>query len=561
VRDDRDPKVAYALYFIIWIFAGAFLVWNMFVGVVLDTFNQIRKKDDGAAFMTEEQRAWVDAQRTVYAMRPLKQFTCPSESPLRQRAFAIVMDKWFEATILVLILLNVFVMMLEWHDKPPEYELALRVCNYCFSVAFLIELLLKVTGLGARQYITNAWNAFDAVLVVLSLIDFSLELAGDVSPINPNILRVMRLFRVVRIMRVVKTAKGLRTLLVTLYSSLPALQNVMLLLGLIMFIYAIAGMLMFHDVPFGDCLNRHANFQNFWISLLTLFRCSTGESWNCIMHDAMGPDWADNAARCEEAGTCGNTGLAVGYFMTYYILGQAILLNLVIGVILENFSAIGSESKLITVEHLEEFRELWLRYDPKGTFAIPSYQLLPLVSQLSAPLGLGGKKPAASRAQLLRFMRRIDVPDHNGQIHFMETITAMANSVCGVPLPVCDETRKIAKEADKATGPSSAALAEAEHNAMTSYLVSMLQHRYRNYAKQMEDEAAMRRSEAGGAREDASILPVPGATEVGDADGTSEQGGPSFSARPSENTISKSQTAGSVSNGQPAKMSQVVPVQ
>lgn len=78
---------------------------------------------------------------------------------------------------------------------------------------------------------------------------------------------------------------------------------------------------------------------------------------------------------------------------------------------------------------------------------IPSYQLLPLVSQLSHPLGLGGRKPAASRAQLLRFMRNIDVPDHDGEIHFTETIAAVANSVCGVPLPLCDETKKIVRPA------------------------------------------------------------------------------------------------------------------
>lgn len=84
---------------------------------------------------------------------------------------------------------------------------------------------------------------------------------------------------------------------------------------------------------------------------------------------------------------------------------------------------------------------------------VKSHQLLPIIAQISAPLGLGGKKPAASRAQLLKLMRRIDVPDHNGEIHFMETITAIANSLVGVPLPLCNEIRKIVRAAFLALPP------------------------------------------------------------------------------------------------------------
>lgn len=383
LRDDRSPRVLFALFFIVWIFAGAFLVWNMFVGVVLDTFNTLRKRADGTAFMTASQRDWMEAQRAVYAMRPIRQFTCPSRLPARQRAFRLVQSSAFELGIMCAIVANAVVMMLEWHDSPRGYSLGVQALSYAFALVFCAEMMLKLTALGGRQYITNGWNAFDALLVVLSVVDLTLELAGGalVLPINPNTLRVLRMFRVVRLLRVVKTAKGLRTLLVTLWSSLPALQNVGLLLGLVMYIYAIAGVFLFADVPFGECLTRHANFRGFWVSLLTLFRCSTGESWNCLMHDAMGADWADNAARCTDAsaGACGSTTIAALYFLSYWILGQAILLNLVIGVILENFSAIGSESKPITVEQLEA------RARPRAAFAA---------------------RPPAARAQPIRRRRR-----------------------------------------------------------------------------------------------------------------------------------------------------------
>ena len=55
------------------------------------------------------------------------------------------------------------------------------------------------------------------------------------------------------------------------------------------------------------------------------------------------------------------------------------MLSLIIGVILDNFANIGSDNKPITVEQLEEFREVWLKYDPKGTYVVPSHNLLAIL--------------------------------------------------------------------------------------------------------------------------------------------------------------------------------------
>merc|ERR1719271_2399526 len=119
--------------------------------------------------------------------------------------------------------------------------------------------------------------------------------------------------------------------------------------------------------------------------------------------------------RCEEAGytypdpQCG-TWISIPFFMLFTLLGAFILLNLVIGVILENFSNIGSESKAITVEQLEEFREVWLKYDPKGTFTVPSHNLLAILQEMLKHLG------------------KLDIPDHGGYIHFIETLTAVSHN-------------------------------------------------------------------------------------------------------------------------------------
>ncbi len=65
------------------------------------------------------------------------------------------------------------------------------------------------------------------------------------------------------------------------------IANVGLLFGLIIFTFAIAAMNLFGDIEMGDhyYINSQANFRTFYSAMITLFRASTGESWNGLMHD------------------------------------------------------------------------------------------------------------------------------------------------------------------------------------------------------------------------------------------------------------------------------------
>jgi len=77
-------------------------------------------------------------------------------------------------------------------------------------------------------------------------------------------------------------------LLTTIVYSLPAVANVVALMALITYIYAMLGMEFFGGMPLGvgpfGNLNEHANFDSFDRAVVTLFRMTTGESWNGIIH-------------------------------------------------------------------------------------------------------------------------------------------------------------------------------------------------------------------------------------------------------------------------------------
>lgn len=97
----------------------------------------------------------------------------------------------------------------------------------------------------------------------------------------------MRVMRVSRLLRLLNKFKGLRALVQTITFSLPTLFNISTLLMLVYFMYAILGCFLFYTITNGDStyanFDDYFNFTNFKCAFLSVFRCSTGESWNYFM--------------------------------------------------------------------------------------------------------------------------------------------------------------------------------------------------------------------------------------------------------------------------------------
>ena len=52
--------------------------------------------------------------------------------------------------------------------QKPELERTLDILDYVFCVAFTLEMLLKMTGLGISKYFASPWNCLDAFIVAVS---------------------------------------------------------------------------------------------------------------------------------------------------------------------------------------------------------------------------------------------------------------------------------------------------------------------------------------------------------------------------------------------------------
>jgi len=253
----------------------------------------------------------------------------------------------------------------------------------------------------------------------------------------------LRIARVLRVFKLVKTMKGLNKLVITLIKSIPSLFNIALLLGLLFFVFACIGMNLFADIMPGENLNQYANFRKFGTSLLLLFRMSTGEYWNGIMHDCtITPENSDCSM---EDGNCGYPVGARIYFFMFIILGQFMLLNLFIAVILEAFGSSEDSEDSFNDEKGEAFIRQWQYLDPEATGWIFTREISTLLKQLQYPMGIhqdpavtSGQRPEYSGKELDRIVAALNIEEGEGKragkVPFSQVMKALAERCMGVPI-------------------------------------------------------------------------------------------------------------------------------
>ncbi|XP_054549163.1 sodium channel protein type 11 subunit alpha [Talpa occidentalis] len=417
----EENKYMY-IYFIVFIIFGSFFTLNLFIGVIIDNFNQQQKKLGGQdIFLTEEQKKYYNAMKKLGSKKPQK----PIPRPLNKFqgfVFDIVTSQFFDVIIISFILLNMVFMMAESHDQSDHVESTLEHLNLAFVVIFTFECLIKIFAL--RQfYFTNGWNLFDCVVVVLSIVSSIVTALGKKHiPFPPTLLRIIRLARIGRILRLVRAARGIRTLLFALMMSLPSLFNIGLLLFLIMFIYAIFGMKCFSDVKLEAGVDDIFNFQTFVGSMLCLFQITTSAGWDSLLR----PMLREGTPECNpEIQNCSRSAIATAYFVSYIIISFLIVVNMYIAVILENFNTATEESEdPLSEDDFEIFYEVWEKFDPEATQFIKYSALSDFADALPEPLRVA--KP--NRFQFLV----MDLPMVDGdRLHCMDILFAFTARVLG----------------------------------------------------------------------------------------------------------------------------------
>lgn len=178
-------------------------------------------------------------------------------------------------------------------------------------------------------------------------------------PFGGSSIAILRLLRLLRVLKLIKALPKLQMLVGALLKSIPSMGYVSILLLLLFYIYAVAGVFFFGD-------NDPIHYSDLQTSMLSLFRVVTLEDWTDIMYI--------NMFGCENYGYDGNmdlcvnsnaqSALSISYFVSFVLVGTMIFLNLFIGVIMEGMDEAKAEMALLDAQdnpsgeiHVKELEE------------------------------------------------------------------------------------------------------------------------------------------------------------------------------------------------------------
>uniref|UniRef100_A0A9J8D5M0 Voltage-dependent L-type calcium channel subunit alpha n=1 Tax=Cyprinus carpio carpio TaxID=630221 RepID=A0A9J8D5M0_CYPCA len=445
-------RVIISIFFIIYIIIIAFFMMNIFVGFVIVTFQEQGEQEYKNCELDKNQRQCVE-----YALkaRPLRRYI--PKNPYQYKVWYVVNSTYFEYLMFTLILLNTICLAMQHHGQSQSFSKAMNILNMLFTGLFTVEMILKLIAFKPRHYFVDAWNTFDALIVVGSVVDIAItevnvsNLSLSIclpAPPNPPTLTKMscfipppthidnarisitffRLFRVMRLVKLLSRGEGIRTLLWTFIKSFQALPYVALLIVMLFFIYAVIGMQMFGKIALRDNsqINRNNNFQTFPQAVLLLFRCATGEAWQEIMLACSpnrpcekGSEVSHNSEDC-------GSHFAIIYFVSFYMLCAFLIINLFVAVIMDNFDYLTRDWSILGPHHLDEFKRIWAEYDPEAKGRIKHLDVVTLLRRIQPPLGFG--KLCPHRVACKRLVSMNMPLNSDGTVMFNATLFALVRT-------------------------------------------------------------------------------------------------------------------------------------
>ena len=117
--------------------------------------------------------------------------------------YKIALHKMFQHFINVIIIVNTICLSLDSYPSDSSLQAKLDKLNIAFFCIFTSEMLIKLIGLGIKNYVKEKFNLFDGFIVMMSIIDvivnYSLSSDGNAGKSAVSAFRAFRLLRVFKL--------------------------------------------------------------------------------------------------------------------------------------------------------------------------------------------------------------------------------------------------------------------------------------------------------------------------------------------------------------------------
>lgn len=211
-------------------------------------------------------------------------------------------SKIFQNIVTIVIIFSSLLVGASTYNVDGSLTVIINILDYAVTIFFIIEILIRFFSVSKKQdFFKDGWNVFDTIIVISSIIPTG---AG-------NSIIVLRLLRLARLLRIISFLPELRFVIESLIESIKQSISILILTFILIYIYAVAGVILFGDVASG-------RFETLGQALLALFQIMTLSSWETIMLPIVSiypNSWI--------------------FFVSYVFLSSLIILNLFIAILVD----------------------------------------------------------------------------------------------------------------------------------------------------------------------------------------------------------------------------------
>ncbi|MBQ4246353.1 MAG: ion transporter [Succinivibrio sp.] len=259
----------------------------------------------------------------------------------------ITTSRIFEMSIMVVILINCIFIGLETYGGSPVFDLINKICLYIYTAEISMRFMARIS---LKKFFTNAWNLFDLFVVLAGYIP------EDITS-NAGVIAAIRVLRVFRILKLFKTSMELRLIISVMVRSMRALTYNAMVMLIFMYVFAIAGIYFFR-LPTPETAtpeqqvalvklaevaphapgNSDDPYGTLPEAMFTLLRCLSGDDWTDLRY---------NLVTASRYNLISVPPVVVTIFhIFWYIFAAFLLINLVVGAVINNYQQIMEEEKI-----------------------------------------------------------------------------------------------------------------------------------------------------------------------------------------------------------------------
>ncbi|KAI0913170.1 Ion transport protein-domain-containing protein [Ustulina deusta] len=371
-----------AVFFVIFNLLGTVFVLTLFISVFMRNYTE----QTGVAFLTAEQRTWLELRKLLRQISPSRSSYDESENKWKKWCYKRAIEKrgkWYTGITIVLAL-HLALLLLEYYPEPEWWTNTRDIIFLLFTLIYIANIVIRIVGLGWTRFRRSSWDVFSLVAVFGAFVT-SLVLIKEED--SETFVQLHKGFLVSIVLLLIPRNDALDQLFKTAAASLTTIINLLATWLVFFVVFAIALTQTFSLTRFGSQEDNNINFRNVPNALILLFRTSLGEGWNQIMEDfaqIRGPLCVQDPSFFKS--DCGDIAWARTLFIAWNLISMYIFVNLFISLIYESFSYVYQRSSSMVHldrDEIRRFKEAWRSVDPAGTGFISKEAFPRLLGELS----------------------------------------------------------------------------------------------------------------------------------------------------------------------------------